>query len=62
MERGGRLTSGIRTAINDDVTFMRDGVSVARMRRDFARKAGQVLVLLDACRNDPGGRAERPDL
>jgi hypothetical protein len=37
-------------------------VSVARMKdRIRAMGVGQVVVLLDACRNDPGGRADAPN-
>ena len=65
MERGGQaylLPSDAQ--INDDVTFMEEtAVSVARMKeRIRATGVGQVLVLLDACRNDPGGRADAPNL
>ncbi|HEX8556924.1 MAG TPA: caspase family protein [Pyrinomonadaceae bacterium] len=64
MERGGRaylLPSDAQ--ITDDVTFLEEtAVSVARMHeRIRATGVAQVLVLLDACRNDPGGRADAPN-
>jgi hypothetical protein len=61
MERGGQaflLPSDAQ--ISDDINFLEDtAVNAARMR-DRVKTAGigQVLILLDACRNDPGGRAE----
>lgn len=65
MERGGQAYLLPADAqINDDVTFMEEtAVSVARMKeRIRATGVGQVIVLLDACRNDPGGRADAPNL
>ncbi|HEX8147835.1 MAG TPA: caspase family protein [Pyrinomonadaceae bacterium] len=64
MERGGYaylLPSDAQ--ITDDVTFLEEtAVSVSRMHeRIRATGVGQVLVLLDACRNDPGGRADAPN-
>lgn len=65
MERNGQaylLPSDAQIA--DDVSFLEDtAISVARMRdRIKATGVGQVLVLLDACRNDPGGRADAPNM
>ncbi|HWS85360.1 MAG TPA: caspase family protein [Pyrinomonadaceae bacterium] len=64
IERGGHaylLPSDAQ--ITDDVTFLEEtAVSVSRMHeRIRATGVGQVLVLLDACRNDPGGRADAPN-
>jgi len=50
--------------ISEDVTFLEDtAVGVTRMR-DGIRATGvrQVLLLLDACRNDPTGRADAPNV
>ena len=64
MERGGQaylLPSDAQ--ISDDITFLEEtAVSVSRMHeRIKATGVGQVLILLDACRNDPGGRADAPN-
>jgi outer membrane lipoprotein-sorting protein len=64
MERNGHaylLPSDAQ--VTDDVTFLEEtAVSVSRMHeRIKATGVGQVLVLLDACRNDPGGRADAPN-
>ncbi len=64
MERGGRaflLPSDAQ--ISDQISFLEDtAISVTRTR-DLIRDTGvaQVMVLLDACRNDPGGRADAPN-
>jgi hypothetical protein len=64
MERSGQaylLPSDAQ--ISNDVTFLEEtAISVSRMR-DRIRATGvdQVLVLLDACRNDPTGRADAPN-
>ena len=49
--------------ISDDVTFLEEtAVSVARMKdRIRSSGVGQVVLMLDACRNDPGGRADAPN-
>ena len=49
--------------ITDDINLLEESaVSVARMKdRIRAMGVGQVVVLLDACRNDPGGRADAPN-
>jgi hypothetical protein len=65
LERGGQaylIPSDAR--LNDDVSLLEESaVSVARIReRIRATGAAQVVVLLDACRNDPGGRADAPNL
>jgi Caspase domain len=64
MERNGQaylLPSDAQ--ISDDVTFLEEtAVSVVRMKeRIKATGVRQVIVLLDACRNDPGGRADAPN-
>lgn len=64
MERGGQaflLPSDAQ--ISDQISFLEDtAISVTRMR-DLIKSTGvnQVMVLLDACRNDPGGRADAPN-
>lgn len=65
MERNGQaylLPSDAQ--ISDDITFLEEtAVSVARIKdRIRATGVNQVVVLLDACRNDPGGRADAPNL
>lgn len=61
MERGGHaFLLPTDAQISDQISFLEDtAVSVTRMR-DLIKGAGvaQVMVLLDACRNDPGGRAD----
>ena len=64
MERGGHaflLPSDAQ--ISDQISFLEDtAINVTRMR-ELIRATGvaQVMVLLDACRNDPGGRADAPN-
>ena len=64
MERGGHaflLPSDAQ--ISDQISFLEDtAVSVSRVRELIkGTGVGQVMVLLDACRNDPGGRADAPN-
>jgi hypothetical protein len=64
MERGGHaflLPSDAQ--ISDQISFLEDtAINVTRMRELIrATGVGQVMVLLDACRNDPGGRADAPN-
>jgi hypothetical protein len=64
MERGGHaflLPSDAQ--ISDQISFLEDtAINVSRMRELIrATGVGQVMVLLDACRNDPGGRADAPN-
>jgi len=49
--------------ISEDVSFLEEtAVSVSRIKdRVRATGVGQVIFLLDACRNDPGGRADAPN-
>ncbi|HVF86119.1 MAG TPA: caspase family protein [Pyrinomonadaceae bacterium] len=60
MERGGQaflLPSDAQ--VSDDVTLLEQtAVNVAQIK-DWVRKSGvkQVVLILDACRNDPAGRA-----
>jgi Caspase domain len=64
MERGGQaflLPSDAQ--ISDSISFLEDtAISVTRMKELIkSTGVGQVMVLLDACRNDPGGRADAPN-
>ena len=64
MERAGHaflLPSDAQ--ISDQISFLEDtAISVSRMRELIrSTGVGQVMVLLDACRNDPGGRADAPN-
>jgi len=64
MERAGHaflLPSDAQ--ISDQISFLEDtAISVTRMRELIrGTGVGQVMVLLDACRNDPGGRADAPN-
>lgn len=49
--------------LSDDVSLLEESaVSVSRVHdRIKATGVGQILLLLDACRNDPGGRADAPN-
>jgi uncharacterized caspase-like protein len=64
IERGGQaylIPSDAR--LSHDVSLLKESaVSVTRMHdRIKAIGVGQVMVLLEACRNDPGGRADAPN-
>jgi hypothetical protein len=64
MERGGKaylLPSDAQ--ISDDVSFLEEtALSLSRVKdRIKATGVQQVLLLLDACRNDPTGRADAPN-
>lgn len=64
MERGGQaflLPSDAQ--IGDEISFLEEtAISMARVKdRLKATGVGQVMLLLDACRNDPGGRADAPN-
>lgn len=64
LERGGQaflIPSDAR--LTDDVSLLEEtAVSVQRMHsRIRATGVSQVVILLDACRNDPGGRADAPN-
>ena len=63
MERGGHaFLLPADAQISDQISFLEDtAINVTRMRELIrATGVGQVIVLLDACRNDPGGRADAP--
>lgn len=61
MERGGQafLLPSDAQAGDDPVLLEQTAINVLNIR-DWVKKSGvrQVLLILDACRNDPGGRAE----
>ncbi len=64
IERGGQAYLVPSDAqLSDDVSFLEESaVSVSRMHdRIRATGVSQVVILLDACRNDPGGRADAPN-
>ncbi|HYG81940.1 MAG TPA: caspase family protein [Pyrinomonadaceae bacterium] len=64
VERGGHAYLIPSDAqLSDDISFMEDSaVSVPRIKdRIRGTGVGQVVVLLDACRNDPVGRADAPN-
>jgi tetratricopeptide (TPR) repeat protein len=64
MERGNQaFLLPADAQISDSISFLEDtAISVSRMK-DLIKSTGvgQVMVLLDACRNDPGGRADAPN-
>jgi hypothetical protein len=64
MERGGQAYLLPADAqISDQISFLEEtAISVNRVKERI-RETGvaQVVVLLDACRNDPGGRADAPN-
>jgi tetratricopeptide (TPR) repeat protein len=49
--------------VSDQISFLEEtAISINRMKQRIKETGvGQVLVLLDACRNDPGGRADAPN-
>ena len=64
MERGGQaflLPSDAQ--ISDQISFLEEtAISMNRVKERIKETGvAQVLVLLDACRNDPGGRADAPN-
>ena len=64
MERGGQaflLPSDAQ--ISDQISFLEEtALSTARIKERIKETGvAQVLLLLDACRNDPGGRADAPN-
>ena len=64
MERGGQaflLPSDAQ--ISDQISFLEEtALSMSRIKSWIKETGvGQVLLLLDACRNDPGGRADAPN-
>jgi uncharacterized caspase-like protein len=64
IERGGQAYLVPSDAqLSEDISFLEESaVSVSRMHdRIRATGVAQVVILLDACRNDPGGRADAPN-
>lgn len=64
IERGGQAyLVPADSQLTDDISLLEESaVSVTRMHdRIKATGVSQVVVLLDACRNDPGGRADAPN-
>ncbi|MDQ1639674.1 MAG: hypothetical protein QOF62_3013 [Pyrinomonadaceae bacterium] len=64
MERGGQaFLMPSDSQISDQISFLEEtAISINRVKdRIKETGVGQVLVLLDACRNDPGGRADAPN-
>jgi len=64
IERGGQAYLVPSDAqLSEDITFLEESaVSISRMHdRIRATGVAQVVILLDACRNDPGGRADAPN-
>jgi hypothetical protein len=64
IERGGQAYLVPSDAqLSEDVSFLEESaVSVSRIHeRIRATGVAQVVILLDACRNDPGGRADAPN-
>lgn len=64
MERGGQAFLMPSDAqISDQISFLEEtAISINRVKERIRETGvGQVLVLLDACRNDPGGRADAPN-
>ncbi|MGI9067040.1 MAG: tetratricopeptide repeat protein [Pyrinomonadaceae bacterium] len=64
MERGGQAFLMPSDAqISDQISFLEEtAISINRIKERIKETGvGQVLVLLDACRNDPGGRADAPN-
>ena len=64
MERGGQaflLPSDAQ--ISDQISFLEEtAISMNRVKERIKETGvGQVVLLLDACRNDPGGRADAPN-
>ena len=64
MERSGQaflLPSDAQ--ISDQISFLEEtAISMNRVKERIKETGvGQVVVLLDACRNDPGGRADAPN-
>lgn len=64
IERGGQAYLVPSDAqLSEDISFLEESaVSISRMHdRIRATGVAQVVILLDACRNDPGGRADAPN-
>ena len=64
MERGGQaFLLPADAQISDQISFLEEtAISMTRVKQWIKETGvGQVVVLLDACRNDPGGRADAPN-
>ncbi len=64
MERGGHaFLLPADAQISDQISFLEEtAISINRVKERIKETGvGQVVVLLDACRNDPGGRADAPN-
>lgn len=64
MERGGQaFLLPADAQISDQISFLEEtAISMNRVKERIKETGvGQVLLLLDACRNDPGGRADAPN-
>jgi hypothetical protein len=64
MERAGQaFLLPADAQISDSISFLEEtAISINRVKERIKETGvGQVLVLLDACRNDPGGRADAPN-
>jgi tetratricopeptide (TPR) repeat protein len=64
MERGGQaFLLPADAQISDSISFLEEtAISMSRVK-SWIKETGvsQVVLLLDACRNDPGGRADAPN-
>jgi tetratricopeptide (TPR) repeat protein len=64
MERGGQaFLLPADAQISDQISFLEEtAISMNRVKERIKETGvGQVVLLLDACRNDPGGRADAPN-
>jgi len=64
MERSGQaFLLPADAQISDQISFLEEtAISMNRVKERIKETGvGQVVVLLDACRNDPGGRADAPN-
>lgn len=64
MERGGQaFLLPADAQISDQISFLEDTALSVNRIKDQIKQIGvsQVVFLLDACRNDPGGRADAPN-
>ncbi|HKO62368.1 MAG TPA: tetratricopeptide repeat protein [Pyrinomonadaceae bacterium] len=64
MERGGHaFLLPADAQISDQISFLEEtAISINRVKERIKETGvGQVVVMLDACRNDPGGRADAPN-
>jgi tetratricopeptide (TPR) repeat protein len=64
MERGGQaFLLPADAQISDSISFLEETAISMNRVKSWIKETGvsQVLLLLDACRNDPGGRADAPN-